>query len=257
MRAVKIKKPNHRKKEIDDISIEDTSAEDSVVEYKKGIVREYDMVRSQIDNAIARMDTYYIQAVVVLAAGTFFQNNVNIFILAMGLVVTLALQLKILECKNMVSYNAAYLMVFIENRDMGLMYETRVQRYRTGFWGYQDDGKGKVNKKEKTKDKKEKAKEIFNLAARFGYRIKNALVGAFALIFIVCYVRYNLWSNWNADVISWIKLVVISILAIANLVLACVLCFVEKQPQKMAKKWKEIQKSEIEKYEQNVEANNA
>lgn len=188
------------------------------------------------------MDKYYIQAVAVLLLGVFFQRSANAFLLAMGLLVALALQLKILECKNMVSYNAAYLMVFIENQDMELMYETRVQQYRMEFW----DSKNKV-KKGRTKEKTWNS--IKKAVGKFGYRIKNAIVGAFALIVIVCYYRNNLILDFEfcrdmKTVIYCSKIIGLSLLALANVIFAIYLCIDKKKPQEMAEDWKKIRTSE-------------
>lgn len=220
---------------------------DFLSEQKKGIVKEYDMLRSQIDNAIERMDKYYIQAVVALLVTFFFQRGVSVFFIAIGLIVALALQLKILECKNMVSYNAAYLMVFIENPEMGLMYETRVQKLRMRVWD-----------KKKKKGKKDNIfvsslKRLKSIIGKLGYRIKNALIGAFALVVVASYFSNNkivsTVFHLNSDAIlngnkSLIKFVVLSLLALANVVFAIHLCVDKKKPQEFAKAWQEIKLNE-------------
>ena len=235
------KSKNHVKEQTEYVS-KNNDVVDYNVELKKGIIREYDMVRNQIDNAIARMDKYYIQAVAVLLLGVFFQRNANAFLLAMGLLVTLTLQLKILECKNMVSYNAAYLMVFIENRKMGLMYETRVQQYRMKYWDSN-------NKYRRDRTKKRTRCSLKESVGKFGYRIKNAMVGAFALIVIACFYRNNLNLNfvfcWDMNTLIYCsKFIGLSLLALANVIFAIYLCIDKKKPQEMAEEWKKIKARE-------------
>ena len=137
--------------------------------------KEYDMLRGQIDNAIARMDKYNIEAMAVLLLDVFFNRNVSIFVDVMGLLVALFFLLKIIECRNMVAYNATYLTEFVENKDLGLMYESRVQKLRGTFWNSKKAEYGGY-------------KKLMLVILQIGYKIKYTMIGIFALVVLSCFV---------------------------------------------------------------------
>lgn len=129
--------------------------------------KEFSQVRSQIDKAIERQDNYFLSTFTLLGIGNIFQNAANIYFGVVVLCVSWFLIMKIIECRNMVFYNTTYLMVFIENADEKLLYETRVQNLRKIFWM---DNNFLISKK------------IYRKLYKFGYYTKNGIVCVFALL---------------------------------------------------------------------------
>ena len=190
----------------------------------KPIEKEYDMVRSQIDKAIERMDKYNLQAITVLLLNVFFQSEISVYIYIMGVFVALILLCKIIECRNMVFYNAMYLVVFVEDENLGLQYESRVQKLYSGM------------KKTNLKGLRRLLHSIYMI----GYKLKHTMIGVFSIIVVGSFIiRNSPITGW----LNWIKVIILSMEAMTIVIFTICLLFDGVIKKEYKRKWEEIKGS--------------
>ncbi|MCQ2442574.1 MAG: hypothetical protein MJ077_05555 [Oscillospiraceae bacterium] len=191
-----------------------------------GIMEEYSQVRSMLEKSCERQDTYFLSSFTILGVGNIFQKG-SVFYLGITLLcISLFINLKIIECRNMTFYNTTYLVTFLEDAQYGLLYETRIQKLRGIFW---KDKSGITQK------------NIYNRFYRFGYYIKNGII-CIMVIFLAIQTTESLLPIDTVG--KKLKLFLVIIITVLNLVYSYVLLNDRFLTGEFLKKWKKIKEEE-------------
>lgn len=193
---------------------------------KQGINEEFSQIRSMIEKSAERQDNYFLSAFTLLGVGNIFQKDTSFYFGLVLLCISLFLVLKIIECRNAVFYNTSYLLVFIENKESNLFYETRFQKMRKIFW---KDKEGIFKKK------------TYNFFYKFGYYIKNG---------IICVLAFLLFTQMSISIfpirtkIDIIQLLIVFIVTILIIIYSILLMNDRFLTKEFLEKWLEIKKEE-------------
>lgn len=191
-----------------------------------GILEEYSQVRTMLDKACDRQDTYFLSAFTILGVGNIFQQS-SVFYFGMTLLcISLFINLKIIECRNMTFYNTTYLVTFLESEKYGLLYETRIQKLRKIFWS---KGSGITQK------------GIYNTFYRFGYYIKNGIICMMVIVLSIQTIHSLLPIDSNIKII---KLVLVIAITLLNIIYSYILLNDRFLTGEFLKKWKQIKNKE-------------
>lgn len=195
---------------------------------KESTEQEYSMLKQEIQLAVQRQDQYFLLVFSMLGIGSIVDNYIsNINFLIFILMSTVFIQLKIIECRTIVIYTAAYMLTFLETPS-GIMFENRFNAIRINFW------KGEhLNLVEENK--------LVHAFRKFGYFIKNSIIFWMALFIYIGIVENAL----GLDVLPKIIYIVLgTLLIIVNFIYAIMLISDRKLTKLYIKNWKILKDAE-------------
>ena len=191
--------------------------------------KEYLMLRSEIEECLKKQDQVFSTIISILGLTNVFSHiSENVLFLFLILFLSTLLQLRMLECRNIVYYISTYMSVFLE-KDSDFKWETRLRKFKIEGYGYEN---GKLGKK-----------IINKVVVRFGRIVKHFIILGL-VAFMVFRIVVNVYKSYYVLCIKIVLYVVAGLFMIFNILYAYTLSTDKVNYDAYLKRWEKIRKKE-------------